>query len=290
MARASNMFHPLCGSNLTTLVRLLFSNGPIEARFLPKIAFALMVASLRLPFSTLERAIYATQPRSNTTRTPPLFIVGYWRSGTTHLQNLLSKSENFGYVSPLATGLPWDLLGIVRLFESLLVRALPEDRYVDKVRVDPDSPQEDSIPLAIMGVHSYYHGLFFPKRFAHHFRRGVFFDDCTPEEIDRWRKTLIYFLEKVSIHQGGRRLLIKNPVYTNHIGRLREIWPDAKFIHIFHTGAEYFHAQDQVTGPVAGFYRCRRPPGGRPPGFWYGLGQLQSEDRRCRDQAISRQA
>ena len=27
--------------------------------------------------------------------------------------------------------------------------------------------------------------------------------------------------------------MIKNPIYTGHIRRLREIWPDAKFIHIY---------------------------------------------------------
>ena len=36
----------------------------------------------------------------------------------------------------------------------------------------------------------------------------------------------------MSIHQGGKQLLIKNPVYTGHISKLRAIWPEAKFIHM----------------------------------------------------------
>lgn len=163
----------------------------------------------------------------------PVFIVGYWRSGTTHLHNVLSRDPQFGHVSPLASGLPWDLLGIVRALEPLLERALPQDRYVDNVAVNPDSPQEDSIPLANMGEPSYYHGLYFPRRFAHHFRRGVYFENCSTKDIERWRRSLVYFLEKVCAHQGGKRLLMKNPVYLGHISKLREIWPDAKFIHIY---------------------------------------------------------
>ena len=65
----------------------------------------------------------------------PVFIVGYWRSGTTHLHNVLSQAPQFGYVSPLAAGLPWDVLGIVRALRPLLERVLPSDRYVDNVQV-----------------------------------------------------------------------------------------------------------------------------------------------------------
>jgi hypothetical protein len=39
--------------------------------------------------------------------------------------------------------------------------------------------------------------------------------------------------KKVSVHQGHRPLLIKNPVYTGYIRHLRELWPKAKFIHIY---------------------------------------------------------
>jgi hypothetical protein len=165
--------------------------------------------------------------------TAPVFIVGYWRSGTTHLHNLLSCDRNFGYISPLATGLPWDILGIVRSLEPLLEKALPHDRYVDNVAVTPDSPQEDSIPLASMGAESYYHGLYFPQHFKEHFYRGVFFDDCDAATIAQWQRCHTLLLEKVAIHQGGKPLLIKNPVYTAHLSRLRTLWPDAKFIHIY---------------------------------------------------------
>ena len=133
----------------------------------------------------------------------------------------------------MATGLPWDILGIVRTLQPLLEKALPSDRYIDNVAVKPNSPQEDSIALASMIPVSYYHGLYFPKRFQHHFSRGVFFDECTVEEIEQWRTGHIHLLEKVAIHQQNKRLIIKNPVYTAHIAKLRSIWPDAKFIHIY---------------------------------------------------------
>ncbi|MDJ0703040.1 MAG: sulfotransferase [Leptolyngbyaceae cyanobacterium MO_188.B28] len=229
----SSLFHPLCGADLRTLSQLFTTNGFVSPNQLPQASIALAFSLLRWPFSTSERAMMGLSRRRQAPMKPPVFIVGYWRSGTTHLHNLLSQVDEFGYISPLATGLPWDILGIVRTFEPLLELALPSDRYVDNVAVKPNSPQEDSIALASMASVSYYHGLYFPKHFKRHFNRGVFFDGCDASEIDQWRRRLVHLLEKVSIHQDGKQLLIKNPVYTAHISKLRAIWPEAKFIHIY---------------------------------------------------------
>jgi hypothetical protein len=228
-----SLFHPLCGANLRTLLRLLVDNGPVAASRLPHAATALTVTLGRLPFSLGEQAIYTLGHRGRSAMPAPVFIVGYWRSGTTHLHNVLAKAERFGYISPLAAGMPWDVLGLVRLFEPLLNRALPEDRYVDRVAVEPDSPQEDSIALASMAPLSYYHGIYFPQHFERHFRRGVYLEDCSPREIEAQQRAMQWLLERVWRHQGGRQLLIKNPVYTGQIDRLRRIWPEAKFIHIY---------------------------------------------------------
>jgi hypothetical protein len=233
MSAVSRLFHPLCGSNPATLLRLLATNGALAPECIPQVAVAAAVVLLRWPLSTAERVAVYLKRRRQPAMPAPVYIVGYWRSGTTHLHNVLSQAEQFGHVSPLAAGLPWDVLGLVRVLAPLLKQALPSDRYVDNVRVTPDSPQEDSIALSNMLPLSYYHGLYFPRRFRHHFERGVFFDGCRPEEIEQWRRTLVYFLRKVWIQQGGKRLLMKNPVYTGQVARLHTIWPEAKFIHIY---------------------------------------------------------
>jgi omega-hydroxy-beta-dihydromenaquinone-9 sulfotransferase len=226
----ASLFHPLCGSNPDVLLKLLLNNGPIARDRWPQVALALAVSMARWPFSAAEQMfVERLQPPD---MPAPIFIVGYWRSGTTHLHNLMACSPSFGYITPLATGLPWDILGIVRALEPLLEKALPRDRYVDNVAVTPTSPQEDSIPLATMGADSYYHGLYFPHQFESHFRRDVF-GESDEAATDRWRQLHCHLLKKVSIHQRQKPLLIKNPVYTGYIRHLREIWPAAKFIHIY---------------------------------------------------------
>ncbi|MGB3137673.1 MAG: sulfotransferase [Nodosilinea sp.] len=227
----ASLFHPLCGSTPNTLWRLFTSHGGVSPRRLPQAAIAMAVALARWPLFLAEQQLTANV--TNTPMPPPIFIVGYWRSGTTHLHNVLSQSDAFGYISPLATGLPWDILGLVRALEPLLEKALPSDRYVDNVAVTPTSPQEDAIPLATMGAPSYYHGLYFPQRFRHHFEQGVFFEGCDDAAIAQWQRYQQLLLHKVSIHQQGKPLLVKNPVYTAHVAKLRQLWPEAKFIHIY---------------------------------------------------------
>jgi hypothetical protein len=225
----ASLFHPLCGSNPPTLLKLFLDNGlPSRDRY-PQAALALAVSLARWPFSTVEQAVFALSPKKQ--MPDPIFIVGYWRSGTTYLHNVMAQCPDFGYITPLATGMPWDILGIVRSLEPLLEQALPQDRYVDNVAVTPTSPQEDSIPLATMGAASYYHGMYFPQRFETHFRREVFGEG--EDHIEQWKRLHHYLLRKVSVHQGHRPLLIKNPVYTGYVRHLRSLWPQAKFIHIY---------------------------------------------------------
>ncbi len=227
------MLHPLCGSSLANLLQALARGGPVRPGRLPDVAIALLAALVRAPFSAGERAWVAALERRGPPMPAPLFIVGHLRSGTTHVQNVLSRSRQFGQVSPIALGLPWDLLILGALLRPLLERALPGGRFVDQVRVDPDSPQEDEIALANMQSLSYYHALYFPRRFAQDLRRGLLLEGCTPAELDRWQRRFRYFLRKISFDQSGLRLLIKNPVYTARIALLRKIWPDAQFIHVY---------------------------------------------------------
>ena len=200
---------------------------------------AVGAALARFPFYSCERLYVAHKRRRHPPSKPPIFILGHWRSGTTHLYNIMSKAE-FGYVPPLAAGLPWDLLGLASLLKPLLEKTLPSDRFIDKIPVLPDSPQEDEVAIANMCPLSFYHGLYFPKRFTEFFERGVFLDGCTAQQIRDWQKTFTYFLDKLSIHHAGRQILVKNPVYTARVRMLHSMFPDAKFIHIYRNPINVF--------------------------------------------------
>lgn len=232
------MAHPLSGADLGTLAATIARAGLPEK----PLTFAAIGAAclLRWPFSTAERLLIRSRLPRIEEMPPPVFILGHWRSGTTHLYNIMAKSGAWGFVPPVATGLPWDLFGLARAFNPLLERALPKHRYIDNIPVRPDSPQEDEIAIANMSPLSFYHGIYFPSAFSELLRRGLFFDGCSEAEIDQWRKRFAYFLRKLHLHQGGRPLLIKNPVYTARLAMLRLEFPSAKFIHIRRNPYEVF--------------------------------------------------
>ncbi len=232
------MAHPLCGADLETLSRVIGRAGapskPLAGAMIAGAALA------RFPFSAAERLAMESRLPKAEDLSPPVFILGHWRSGTTHLYNVMCKSGEWAFTPPVATGLPWDLFGLGAAFRPLLEKALPEHRYIDNIPVTPDSPQEDEIAVANMTDLSFYHGIYFPKAFDEFLMRGLFFDDCDDAEIARWKNRFVYLMRKLSKYQDGKRLLIKNPVYTGRLAMLREIFPSAKFVHIRRNPYEVF--------------------------------------------------
>ncbi len=228
------MAHPLSGADFGTLRRVMGDAGRIDRRGR---ALGIWTSVLgRLPFTTLECILASRHLPKVEEMPPPIFILGHWRSGTTHLYNVMSRGD-FGYVSPLAAGLPWDMFGLARVLRPLLERQLPEGRFIDNIPVTPTSPQEDEIAIANMSQLSFYHGIYFPRDFDRLIDRGLFFDGCTEAEISGWERRFTYLMRRLALQQG-ERLLIKNPVYTARPAQLRRLFPGAKFIHIHRNPAD----------------------------------------------------
>ncbi|MEO0400401.1 MAG: sulfotransferase [Pseudomonadota bacterium] len=232
------MAHPLSGADPASLAAVVARAG-FPANPLKAAAIFGAVAG-RQPFSLAERMIMETRLPAKEDLPPPVFLLGHWRSGTTHLYNILAKAGTFGYVPPVATGLPWDLFGIAKTFSPLLEKALPEHRYIDNIPVTPDSPQEDEIAIANMSELSFYHGIYFPRAFSEFLNRGLFFEGCSQAEIDAWQDRFVYLMRKLTKLFDGRPMMIKNPVYTGRLALLNEMFPDAKFVHIHRNPYDVF--------------------------------------------------
>ncbi len=127
--------HPLCGADFKTLWRVFRRSGGIQMDRLADLGMILGAALGRLPFDWMERVYVESISREKRSSAPPVFILGHWRSGTTHLYNILSKSPSFGYLPPIATGIPWNMLLLGRWMEPWLIKTLPSERFIDNVPV-----------------------------------------------------------------------------------------------------------------------------------------------------------
>ncbi len=227
--RAHRLFHPLCGATVNTLAGLLLQGGVSPARA-HVAGIAVAMALLRLPF-TLGEATAALLARGEP-GAAPVFIVGHWRSGTTHLANLLSRSEAFAILSPIEVGLPAEARGLARAVRPFIEQFFPRTRLIDDIALAADLPQENELALANLSTLSCNHGIYFPSRMVREFERGLFSDGVSESEQARWRRALARYVDKMRRAAGGRPLLIRNPASSTRIPLLRTLWPEARFIHI----------------------------------------------------------
>ena len=217
--------HPLCGATLPALAGVVHRAPRVPARSWPWLAYFGLCALARSPFTLAETALEAA------TRTPyatPLFIVGHWRSGTTHLVNLLASAERFHAPTPVAVGLPAERRLLGRPLEPLLARLIPTGRWIDAVAVDRSAPQEDEIALANLGVPSFYEAYYLPGDLRRRLAALLFLDE---RATARWLDRADAFYRRLARERRGARLLVKNPVYTARVGAILRRWPDARFIH-----------------------------------------------------------
>jgi hypothetical protein len=81
----------ILGMNIKTLGTVLGRQGlRVHWRYLPRLAFLSVLAAWNTYLGLFEQACNGDKIEAAELTAPPIFILGYWRSGTTHLHNLLS--------------------------------------------------------------------------------------------------------------------------------------------------------------------------------------------------------
>ncbi|WP_218081140.1 sulfotransferase family protein [Anthocerotibacter panamensis] len=239
---------PLTLGSLTTWLRGLRQYGPIDSKYLPRALYVTLSSLVSSPLRLLEEMYFHLPLSTAQSAQPPVFILGHWRSGTTHLHQLMSLDPHLAYVSYLhacAPGLFLSNAGLVRMF---LNQVLPATRPMDNVSLSPDSPFEEEFGLANLTDLSFCYGWYFPRIMQQSFRHTVLLDTATPQERDTWKRAYLHFLRKVSLATGGKRLVLKNPPNTARVKMLLELFPEAKFVHIYRNPYRVYFS-------MLGFYR-----------------------------------
>lgn len=226
------MQHPLFGISFRHWIHLVKDNGGIDRRYLHRGLFITLISFCMIPVRMLFKIKYDRQIINHSLQHPPVFIIGHWRSGTTYLHELLSTDLQFCYTSLWNTLLPDSCL-LLEPIKQFLARFLPSERPMDEIKVDMDGPYEDEAALATLLPWSFFHCLHFPRNAEEQYCKSIHFQGISSNEKNQWNATYLKFIKTVSFANNGKRFLSKNPPNTARITELLQIFPDAKFIHIY---------------------------------------------------------
>ena len=227
-------------------VKIMWNNRDVDMKFMPRALFVLFVTFIASPLRFYESVRYGRTIRNTAIHPSPIFIVGHWRAGTTHLHNLMCKDKNLGYVSMFQTSAP----GLCIVGEKTIkppVAIFQKKRYptrqIDNIPLSLDNPEEEDLAIANMSPYSYLHMYSFPRRAPSFFERYITNFDALPEKIRaEWTEIYLAIMRKATYICGGKRLVIKNCSDSARIKTLLDLFPDAKFIHTYRNPYDVFRS------------------------------------------------
>ena len=238
----SNSF--LATGSLSLALRLGLRYG-VDRRFIPRYLGLLATDVAFAPLRFWQSAAYGRRIRRQELHPEPLFLLGFWRSGTTLLHNLLSMDPQWGFVTTYQAALPDSFLAGQGWVRRVIANSLPPDRGVDNIPVDLAMPQEEEIAMMCTCGLSPYVFLNFPRN-ADRALEYLFLDErMDTSRRDEWHREYVKLLKAASLHMDGKPLLLKSPSNTSRIATLLEMFPDARFVYIqrnpYDTVRSYMH-------------------------------------------------
>jgi len=223
----------LTGTSIWNWLKLQWENRfKIDIKLTHKFLVIWFMILISTPAIWWEKLVYNRLIKKTKIEKPPIFILGHWRSGTTYLHMLLTQDQQFGYASNLQTIFPLVFLGSRWFYAKLLEDSMPKQRRQDNFKLGIDQPGEEEFALANMSTESFYHGIPFPNR-RRYYANYITFKDVPEDKVKKWKRTYKFFLKKMTYAYKGKQLVMKNPPNTGRVKELLEMFPDAKFVHIY---------------------------------------------------------
>jgi len=222
--------HPLYAGELSLQLRLFREFGTTPAsrlRMLKCLAWGTFGTLPRMQ----ERLRFDRRIRAAPLPENPIIILGHWRSGTTFLQNLLCQDNRFGYVSLSHAIFAGSFLTPSPLVRKFFERRIPNRRPMDNIEIGLTAPQEEEWPLGCLSELSFYHAWYFPLQARAIADRALWLNDAADRRV--FKATYTRLIKRLSLANDAKPLILKNPANTARIPLLLELFPQAKFIHIY---------------------------------------------------------
>lgn len=245
---AAPHLHFMSVAPLDVWARMLFLPPVwVPVRYWARLALNLVVSALMTAVTLPERvllwpvlALVGWLRRDRLERGPGAVVVlGYYRSGTTHLQNLLACDRRL--VTPRWAQTLVPHVGPIgwSAFRVFLVACLGTRRPQDDMAFGPEWPGEDDFALNNWVLASSLPGRFVVPGRHGHYSRFHSLEGLSARERRRWRHAQWAFLWKLTWLARGRRLMLKSPSHTARVRVLLEMFGSSperpgrvKFVHV----------------------------------------------------------
>lgn len=188
------------------------------------------------PFRLGERVVARARGEKQEIPKPPLFLLGYYRSGTSHLQDTLLCDPQLGYMNFYQCFFPAAFTSTERWVKPVFERIVRRMGMLHPAHGIPFSfelPAEEDVSMVASGFRLAANwGQTVPKHFKEIYERSCLMETITEDELAEWKRELHDLLYRVSKANGHKRLLLKSPPQLSRLAILREMYPGAKFLFI----------------------------------------------------------
>ncbi len=123
---------------------------------------------------------------------------------------------------------------------------MPQKRSTDNVALSPDFPQEEEFAIGNINPYSYYNWWYFPRAMQSLYSKFVRFENVAEAAREQWKGDYLFLCKQAMLNSEMKRsksldgsrpisavLVSKNPPNTGRIKLLLELFPNARFIHVY---------------------------------------------------------
>jgi hypothetical protein len=233
-----------------SLLKIAGESGGISYKRLSNVIPWIFKATIIEPLRWIELLTKNDLIREHKINSPPVFILGYYRSGTTYLQQLFMQDSRLGFTSAFQMIFPEIMLSCENRMTPLLekmIKAFNVQNHIHRIPFTLYSTGEEDVAMS-----SYFKrygaqwGYLFPGSMKDYFRSNVMLDNACDIKIKQWKADYWQLLNKISLANNGKQLVLKNPPNTGRIRLLLSMYPGAKFIFIRRNPYELFASNKRL--------------------------------------------
>ena len=191
----------------------------ISPRYWPRALIITLISLLNEFFSWRETRRHGPAILKTRIAADPVFILGHWRSGTTHLQRLLAQDDRFAFVNGYQTTNPHSYLTTEQSHSRLLGGLVPARRLEDNMTLSFAVPSEDEVALSILSPDSPYLIWSFPRN-RERYNRSLTLEELDSGRVEAWKKVYFQYVQKLT-YRYSRPLILKSPPNTC---RVKQFW------------------------------------------------------------------